>query len=324
MATIISPLLYEPFVQQALISTPNLISMGFVDIDTAFDMAEGDFTKVPYHNKLTSVSANNNIEAGTTLTPTEVDDFEIQGVTIRRGDSQYETQVDASRRGSSALLGIKSQVPQVAMDYMQDDLVATINGAFDTGGALASTNTVDITSIGDGTPELQRVDSAVEQVMGENGRDITGYIVNSKTESDLKAIGLVEYVNAGTFGENILYNGRIPTYNGRPLLVNNTLCAVDTTTTPDQYAIYAVGGKPFWISRQLGLNIKEDNNILIGGGKDYFAWYQFFGAGVKGVSYTGTAQPSAATLATVGNWSKKWATKDIKIVKIITNKLASA
>lgn len=325
MATIVVPTFYEPFVQQAILSFKNLISMGFVELKNGFMNADGgDFSFIPYHEDYETIATNNNITATKTLTPVEVDDYEIKTVVFRRGDSVFETEVDKARRGSSALGGMAAQFPLMASKFLQADLINCINGAFASGGALESSNVVDITGVGDGTPELARVDGAVEEVFGELVDDITGYIINSRTASDLKAIGLVEYVDAGMFGEQILFKGTIPTYNGKPLLVNNTLCPANTTPNPDQYPMYAVGGKPFWIGRQLGLTVKEDENILVGGGKPFLAWYQFMAAAVKGVSYAGAAQPTGATLATAGSWTKKWRTKDIKIVKIITKKLAAA
>jgi hypothetical protein len=67
------------------------------------------------------------------------------------------------------------------------------------------------------------------------------------------------------------------------------------------------------------LNVKYDEDILTGGGKQELAWYTHFLPHVRGVSYkASTPNPTTGNLATASSWEQKAQDYNIGIMRINT------
>jgi hypothetical protein len=312
----ISPTLWTPFIQEGLKKTQNLISMGLVEVDTNSPVSEsGQYLNMAYQQPLSLIKNVQQITTGTTLTPTVDNDVQEIGVVCHVGDAYYETAIAKMETGFDGIAAIGTQISEVALLGIQDYLVAVAKGVLGVGGVIADTHSY--TPAG-GTLTIDSIVDGVEGVYDENFDSVTSIVMNSLKFADFMKAGLVTYVDAADFAANILYTGKIPTILGKRVLLNNTWCAsyVDGAT---KYPTYLTMGQPFYLGYQQTLRVKTDEDILTGGGKSIIAWYADFLPHVKGVSYTsGGANPTTATLATVGNWTQKAQDYNIGIMRINT------
>ncbi len=138
-------------------------------------------------------------------------------------------------------------------------------------------------------------------------------VVHSKIYADAVNLGMVTYINAGTFGEKVLVSGDIPIIAGKRVVIDDTLCAIETT----KYPSYIIAGQPWYLGFQRNVRIDTDKDILTAGGKNIIAWYVDFAPHIKGVGYAGAVNPTTATLETGASWTKKAENRNIKIVKLI-------
>jgi hypothetical protein len=149
--------------------------------------------------------------------------------------------------------------------------------------------------------------------------DIDTIILHSIKYAQFVKDGFIKYIDAGEYGSNMLYKGTIPTYLGKKVVINDTLCASFTDGAATKYPTYLVKGQPWYLGYQKTLNVKYDEDILTGGGKQELAWYTHFLPHVRGVSYTSaTANPTTANLATASSWTQKAQDYNIGIMRINT------
>lgn len=313
----ITPNLWTPWIQEQLQATQNLISMGLVTVDTAAPVAtSGQFMNIPIQQPLSTISNVQRITTSTTLTPTATADVQEIGVVVHNGDSYYMPEIAKLERGMDGLAALAPQIVKVALDGIQTHLVSGTKGVFDATGALASThvytpanNTLDVDAILYGT----------QDVFGENMDSMDAIIMHSLKFAEFTSANLVTYVNAGDFGQELLYKGKVPTVLGKRVLINDTLCATFTSGQETKYPTYIVKGQPWYLGYQKTLDVKFDEDILTGGGNMRLAWYVHYVPHTKGVSWTSsTANPTTAQLATVGNWTKKQQDYNIGIMRIET------
>lgn len=314
----ITPNLWTPWIQEQLQKTANLISMGLVTVDTNAKVSEsGQFQNIPMQSPLTANSNVQRITSSTTLIPTATSQVQEIGVVCHTGDSYYLTEVDKLETGFDALAGIAPQITKVAIDGIQTYLVSATKGIFYKSiGPLYDTHVYEPASE---TLDVDTMTDGMQSVYGENMDDLDAIIMHSAKFAAFKKDALVTYVNAGDFGANILYSGKIPTILGKRVLINDTLCATFTDGAATKYPTYLVKGQPWYLGYQKTLDVKYDEDILTGAGKMRLAWYQHFLPHLKGVSWTSsTANPTTTNLETATNWTQKAQDYSIGIMRINT------
>jgi hypothetical protein len=310
----VTPVNWSPFIQEALVTTNNIFSQGFVEIDTSSIITNGGKYFVrPYQDNLDTIDNPQKIIASTTLTPTTLSDFQENLVVCHVGDSYYETEYDRITRGSSGLDAAMVQRGEIVLKMLQNYMINVIRGVFAT--ELATSHTYDATGDGSGVFGTYAATKAAQTKFDEQMDIFDGYIMNSVTFGELLIAGSAAYEFASDFSNTIMQTGKIPTFLGKKVFINDTLCAVNGD---GNYPVYMMSGKPLYLAWQKNVSVYEKFEPATGHGRYEVYWYADFVPAVKGLSWTaGTYDPAVADLATGTNWTKVFENKHIKMLKVI-------
>lgn len=312
----VTPVSWTPHIQEALVTENNIFSQGFVEIDMSSPITQGGkvFTR-PYQDNLDTIDSVTKILANTTLTPTTLADYQENLVVCHVGDAYYETEYDRITRGSNGLDAAMVQRGAIVLKALQNYMINVINGAFSTGGTLATSHVYDAT--GEATQNFGTwvATKAAQTKFGEQMDIFDAYIMNSVTFAELMIAGTGDYSYASEFSNMVQKTGKIPTFLGKRVFINDTLCAVDSN---GNYPVYMMSGSPLYLAWQKNVRVYEDFVPATGGGTYQTYWYADFVPAIKGVSWTHTAyDPTVGDLATVGYWTKVFENKHIKMLKVI-------
>lgn len=311
------PGLFAPFFQEAWPKTKNLVSMGLVAEDINAQVSQsGEYFTIPFQENLSNIGNSVRVTTSTTITPQTLGDKEEVGVVCHIGQGIKEQVLNDILRGAEGLRQAANQIVPYTVNEFQRYLVSATKGAFAADGPLFGTHVVDKSGIGDGTISTSFIIDAAQETLGEDGMDFDALIMHSKIFADLQKVGLITYVNAGTFGQNLLVSGDIPTVLGKRVMVNDTLCAKDSA---DKYPVYLSGGRPWYLGYQRQqLRIYQDFNPAIGGGQNETYWYADFVPHIRGLKWNvSTINPTTTNLETGTNWTKVWTDENIKLAQLL-------
>lgn len=308
---------WKPFMAEALQNTQNIISLGLVQEDNTSPITkEGQYLNIPVQSPITTVSSPSDITSTTTLTPKQAEQYQEIGVIVHKGEAYKLPGINKIETGYDALAPVATSLTKVVIDTIQNSLVSVTKGAFGTGGVLASSHTYSPASE---TLDAEAIIDGVQSVYGENMNDMEFMIVHSAKYAELDKANLLAYKSAGTVGENIYYTGTIPTFLGKRVLINDTLCEPFTDGASTKYPTYIGMGQPWYLGYQRNLDVYTDFDMLTGRGTDKLVWYTDYLPHLRGVSYTsGGASPSGSTLETTTNWTKVAQDYNIKLMRIET------
>jgi hypothetical protein len=313
----LTPVNWTPWIQEALVSKANILSMGLVEQDTDSIINQGGKYFVrPYQENLREIANPVNYNSSTTITAATASDYKENLVVAHIGDGYYETEYDRITRGVAALDSLMLQRAEIVLDSVQDYLIAAVKGAFAT--QLATSHVYNAYSVGDGYFDINAATKAVQTIYGEDMDKFDAYIMSSTIYSDLIIQGTASYESASNFSNSIMATGKIPTFLGKRVLLNDSLCTPVTIGEATVYPIYIVRGQPLYLAWQRNVRVYEDFEPAIGGGKYSVFWYADFVPAVKGISWVHTSyDPSEADLGTGSYWSKVYEDKHITMCKVL-------
>jgi hypothetical protein len=323
-ASILQPELYQPWVQEGMVGKNNILGSGLVEIDNNPPFKKsGEIFHKPYKQSMDNHTGVTEVTAvGTTITPQAFSDYEIKVGSLMVGAGLSTNNYQDITRGDPNVIGdLLTQVGEWNAEESMDYLEACTRGLFITDGKLVSTNQYDAVALGpNGTLTSEVISTAGISVFGEQYEKLNRIIMHSQIYNKYKNENRVEYINAGDLG--FLYEGKIPMIDGKAVLLNDTMCAKADSSGDNyydgKYPTYLVGGKPWYLGYQRNMNMFDDFNPALDGGTYYVYWYWNFGVAVDGVSYTSESSVTKTLLATAASWTKKAATKNIKMVQILT------
>lgn len=199
---------------------------------------------------------------------------------------------------------------------LQSCLINTLNGAM---GALAAespaVNTLNISGLS-GAAAVFDGEAFIDAMgtLGDAETRLAAVAVHSATYRLMKKQNLIEFI-PNARGEVI-----IPTYMGKRVIVDDGMpvsSGVYTTYLFGEGAIGYAEGSP-------KVPVETERNALVGGGEEYLVSRRHFVLHPRGIAWDGTPAkdtPTNAELATAGNWSRVYESKNIRIVRFV-HKLA--
>ena len=153
------------------------------------------------------------------------------------------------------------------------------------------------------------------QVLGDAKMNLVGMAMHSAAETFLSSL------DAGSTGyKPSTQPGVLPSYNGRALVMDDNLAYNADTGVAE---IYLFGrGAVALCDCKSKTPFETERNALTNGGEEYIVSRHANIAHVRGFKWTAAScagvTPTNAELETVGNWSKVYDAKDIRVVKLIT------
>ena len=326
---IIIPEVFTPYVIEATTQRDAFLASGVVQPMAELNATEGgDFINVPFFKA--NLSGDFEVLTdSTSLTPGKIEAGKQTGVILHRGRAFEVRDLAAMASGADPMAAIASKVADYVANQRQKDLLKCLEGVF---GSLTANDSnsaffplaVD-SEAGDTRAILSpRTVSKARAKLGDQGDKLTAVAMHSDVYFDLverKAIDYVTAAEANTTTDNqtpdvfagsiaaAYGNPTVPTYMGLRVIVSD-----DVAPTSTDYPIYFFTQGAIASGEQMAMRTETDRDILAkSDAMSIDLHYTYHPVGARWA--VTTTNPTQAQLATVGNWTKVYETKNIGIVR---------
>jgi len=287
----------------------------------------GDFVNVPFWK----ANLSGDLEVltdSTSLTPGKITADKQVGVILHRGRAFEARDLAALAAGSDPMAAIGQKVGEYVANQQQADLYKCLEGVF---GSLTGSDSPAFDALrfdtSGATALGPRQVARARAILGDQGDKLTAVAMHSACYYDLVERKAIDYVTntearlttpatgastinavggsiAGAYGDV-----RVPTYMGMNVIVSD-----DITNSGGNYACYFFTNAAIASGEQAAMRTETDRDILAkSDAMSLDMHYIYHPVGAKWA--VTTTNPTRAQLATVGNWSKVYETKNIGIVR---------
>jgi len=329
---IIIPEVFTPYVIEQTTQRDAFLASGVVQPLAELNATEGgDFINVPFWKA--NLSGDFEVLSdSSSLTPGKITADKQVGVILHRGRAFEARDLAALAAGADPMAAIGAKVADYVANQRQKDLLACLAGIFGPVGsdnATASFAGLTIDGGGSGETALSpRHVAKARALLGDQGDKLAAVAMHSAVYYDLverKAIDYVLATDANTttddqtpdaFGGSIAAaygNVSVPTYMGLRVIVSDDV--QESGSSPSKkFATYFFTQGAIASGEQMAMQTETDRDILAkSDAMSIDLHYVYHPVGAKwGVT---TTNPDRAQLATVGNWSKVYETKNLGIVR---------
>jgi len=327
---IIIPEVFTPYVIEQTTARDAFLASGVVAPMAELNATEGgDFVNVPFF----SANLSGDFEVlsdSSSLTPGKISTDKQVGVILHRGRAFESRDLAALAAGSDPMAAIGQKIGAYIANQRQKDLLACLDGVF--GSINANSNSsaffdlcIDSESGDTPTTLSPRHVAKAKSILGDQGDKLTAVCMHSKVYYDLVERKMVDYVLAsdgnggsatasgGTIAPAYGGDNTVPTYCGLSVIVSDDVSTTGSGSSTE-YSTYFFTTGAVASGEQAGLTTETDRDILAK--SDAMAidlHYTYHPVGSKWA--VTTTNPNRTQLATVGNWSKVYETKNIGIVR---------
>jgi hypothetical protein len=324
---LIIPEIFTPYVIEQTTLRDAFLSSGVVQPMAELNVGEGgDYINVPFF-KANLTGDFEVLTDSSSLTPGKITADKQVGVVLHRGRAFESRDLAALAAGADPIAAIGAKVSEYIANQRQKDLIKCLEGVFggltsNTGAAFAglSLDLSGMTALG------PRQCAKARALLGDQGDKLTAVAMHSAVYYDLVERKAIDYITntearlstAATGASSInaiagsisgaYENPTVPTYMGLRVIVSDDLAPTSTNYPVYFFTAGAIG------SGDMGLNTETDRDILAkSDAMSIDLHYVYHPIGAKWT--TGTVNPTQAQLATIGNWSKVYETKNLGIVR---------
>ena len=327
---IIIPEIFTPYLIEQTTFRDAFLASGVVQPMAELNASEdgGDYVNVPFF-KANLTGDFEVLTDSTSLTPGKITADKQVAVVLHRGRAFESRDLAALAAGTDPMAAIAAKVADYIANQRQKDLIKCLEGVF--GGLTSNTGAAFIDVSFDKTGQTAlgpRQVAKARALLGDQGDKLTAVAMHSAVYYDLVERKAIDYVTnteargggtvattgiAPVFAGSIAgaYGGdnAVPLYMGLRVIVSDDLAPTSTN-----YPVYFFTQGAIASGEQMGLRTETDRDILAK--SDAMAidlHYVYHPVGAKwGV---GTTNPTQAQLATIGNWTKVYETKNLGIVR---------
>ena len=319
---IIIPEVFTPYVIEQTTQRDAFLASGVVQPMAELNATEGgDYINIP-HWKANLSGDFEVLSDSTSLSPSKITADKQVGVILHRGRAWEARDLAALAAGADPMAAIGAKVADYVANQRQKDLIKCLEGVF---GSLTGSDSpaftdlrVDTTGMGTLSP---RTVAKVRAKLGDQGDKLTAVAMHSAIYYDLVERKAIDYVSTndarGTTttqsGGSIAaaYGGdnSVPVYMGLRVIVSDDLAPSSTN-----YPVYFFTAGAIASGEQMAMQTETDRDILAkSDAMSIDLHYCYHPVGAKWT--VGTVNPTQAQLATIGNWTKVYETKNIGIVR---------
>jgi hypothetical protein len=324
---LIVPEIFTPYVIEQTTLRDAFLASGVVQPMAELNATEGgDYINVPFF-KANLTGDFEVLTDSSSLTPGKITADKQVGVVLHRGRAFESRDLAALAAGADPMAAIGAKVADYVANQRQKDLIKCLEGVFggltsNTGAAFAglSLDLSGMTALG------PRQCAKARALLGDQGDKLTAVAMHSAVYYDLVERKAIDYITntearlstAATGASTInaiagsisgaYENPTVAQYMGMRVIVSDDLAPTSTNYPVYFFTAGAIG------SGDMGLNTETDRDILAkSDAMSIDLHYVYHPIGAKWA--TGTVNPTQAQLATIGNWSKVYETKNIGIVR---------
>ena len=325
---VIIPEVFTPYVIEQSTLRNQFLSSGVVQPMAELNATEGgDFVNVPFWK----ANLSGDLEVlsdSSSLTPGKITADKQVGVILHRGRAFEARDLAALAAGSDPMAAIGAKVGEYVANQQQADLYKCLEGVF---GALTGSDTPAFDALrfdtSGATALGPRQVAKARSILGDQGDKLTAVAMHSACYYDLVERKAIDYVTQSearlstnpsgattinAFGGSMAAaygDVRVPTFMGLNVIVSD-----DITNSSGNYACYFFTQGAIASGEQAAMNTETDRDILAkSDAMSIDMHYIYHPVGAKWA--VTTTNPTRAQLATVGNWSKVYETKNIGIVR---------
>ncbi len=325
---VIIPEIFTPYVIEQSTQRNQFLASGVVQPMAELNATEGgDFVNVPFWK----ANLSGDLEVltdSTSLTPGKISADKQVGVILHRGRAFEARDLAALAAGSDPMAAIGAKVGEYVANQQQADLYKCLEGVF---GSLTGSDTPAFDALrfdtSGATALGPRQVAKARALLGDQGDKLTTVAMHSACFYDLLERKAIDYVTntearlstpaTGASTINAIGGSvaaaygdvSIPTYMGLRVIVSD-----DITNSAGNYACYFFTNGAVASGEQAAMRTETDRDILAkSDAMSLDMHYIYHPVGAKWA--VTTTNPTRAQLATVGNWSKVYETKNIGIVR---------
>ena len=318
---VIIPEVFTPYVIEQTTQRDAFLASGVVQPMAELNATEGgDFVNVPFW-KANLTGDFEVLTDSTSLSPSKITADKQVGVILHRGRAWEARDLAALAAGSDPMAAIGAKVADYVANQRQKDLIKCLEGVF---GSLTGSDSPAFSALRFDTSGMTalgpRQVAKARSLLGDQGDKLTAVAMHSAVYYDLVERKAIDYVStadargttttqsggtiAGAYGEV-----SVPTYMGLRVIVSDDLAPTSTN-----YPVYFFTQGAIASGEQMAMETETDRDILAkSDAMSIDLHYCYHPVGAKwNVS---TTNPTQAALATVGNWTKVYETKNIGIVR---------
>ena len=325
---IIVPEIFTPYLLEATTQRDAFLSSGVVQPMAELDASEGgDFINVPFF----SANLSGDFEVLTdssSLTPGKITANKQVGVVLHRGRAFESRDLAALAAGADPMAAIATKVAAYVANQRQKDLIKCLEGVF--GGLTSNAGAAFIDLSFDKTGQTAlgpRQVAKARALLGDQGDKLTAVAMHSAVYYDLVERKAIDYITntearlstaatgastinaiAGSIASAYAGDNSVPTFMGLRVIVSD-----DLAPTSSNYPVYFFTAGAIASGEQMALRTETDRDILAK--SDAMAIDLHYCYHPIGAKWGTTVNPTQAQLATIGNWTKVYETKNIGIVR---------
>ena len=325
---IIVPEIFTPYLIEATTQRDAFLSSGVVQPMAELDASEGgDFINVPFF----SANLSGDFEVLTdssSLTPGKITANKQVGVVLHRGRAFESRDLAALAAGADPMAAIATKVAAYVANQRQKDLIKCLEGVF--GGLTSNTGAAFIDLSFDKTGQTAlgpRQVAKARALLGDQGDKLTAVAMHSAVYYDLVERKAIDYITntearlstaatgastinaiAGSIASAYAGDNSVPTFMSLRVIVSDDLAPTSTN-----YPVYFFTAGAIASGEQMALRTETDRDILAK--SDAMAIDLHYCYHPIGAKWGTTVNPTQAQLATIGNWTKVYETKNIGIVR---------
>ena len=325
---VIIPEVFTPYVIEQTTQRDAFLASGVVQPMAELNATEGgDFINVPFWKA--NLSGDFEVLSdSTSLTPGKITADKQVGVILHRGRAFEARDLAALAAGADPMAAIGAKIADYVANQRQKDLIKCLEGVFggltsNTGAAFAGL-TFDLSGM---TALGPRQVAKARALLGDQGDKLVAVAMHSAVYYDLVERKAIDYITstearlstpatgastinavggsvAAAYGEV-----SVPTYMGLRVIVSD-----DLTPTSTNYPVYFFTQGAVASGEQMAMQTETDRDILAkSDAMSIDLHYCYHPVGAKWA--VTTTNPTQAQLATIGNWSKVYETKNLGIVR---------
>jgi hypothetical protein len=306
LADMIVPEIFHSYVVQKTMEKSRLFQSGLIANQTEMliDQLGGKTVNMPFFNDLTG--ADEVVDDTTDITVAGVTTGKDVAVKLYRARAYGGTDLAADLAGADPVNVIVDRFADYWQRRFQAALLSTLAGAM--GSTLMSPNVFDISGLTGGA-EFFDGDSFIDAThrLGDENSALTAIAAHSDTVKAMKKADLIDFVKPSTGGKEV------PVYMGKAVIEDDSM-----PVSTGVYTTYIFGAGAIGYGEKAPKNpVEVGRDPLKGGGQDYIVQRRQFVMHPLGVKWVGTPAgptPTNAELATVGNWTRVYDPKVIRIV----------
>ena len=325
---VIIPEIFTPYVIEQSTQRNQFLASGVVQPMAELNPTEGgDFVNVPFWK----ANLSGDLEVlsdSTSLTPGKITADKQVGVILHRGRAFEARDLAALAAGSDPMAAIGAKVGEYVANQQQADLYKCLEGVF---GSLTGSDSPAFDALrfdtSGATALGPRQVAKARAILGDQGDKLTAVAMHSACYYDLVERKAIDYVTNTEARLSTLATGAstinavggsvaaaygdvsVPTYMGLRVIVSD-----DITNSAGNYACYFFTAGAIASGEQAAMRTETDRDILAkSDAMSLDMHYIYHPVGAKWA--VTTTNPTRAQLATVGNWSKVYETKNIGIVR---------